>query len=111
MGMVSVEYNTYSVGQAIRDARVERKMSIVELSNAVGKSVNHLNHVELGTRKISVDLLYGLMVTLEVDANTLLGVPSKKTSVDDELMKLPKKQRDYFESIFMNMITAFSGVA
>ena len=92
MEMVSIEYNTYSLGQAIREARVERNMSIMELSNAVGKSVNHINHVELGTRKISVDLLYGLMVTLEVDANTLLGVPSKKTSVDDELMKLPKKQ-------------------
>ena len=111
MNMVSVEYNGFAIGQNIRNAREEQKMTLMQLSEAVGKSTNHINHIELGTRKLTMGLMYEFMGVLDMDANTILGISPKSPTIDDELKKLPKKQREYFESVFRNMILAYSNVA
>lgn len=90
--MRCVEYQGWNAGAAIRELRIERNMTIEELSEAVDKSVSHITQLEEGNRKMSIDLLYALISVLETDANTVLAVPTvkktEKISIDAELKNL-----------------------
>lgn len=79
-------------------------MTIEELSDRVDKSVSHIHQLELGSRKMSVDLLIALVSVLDTDANRILRIEktgeafgreqesSTEISIDDELSKLPAPQ-------------------
>ena len=67
-------YDNFAVGQAIRKLRTDNQMSIGELADEVDRSPAHLNMIELGSRKISFDLLFALMAAFHTDANSVLGV-------------------------------------
>ena len=86
-----MEYQGWNAGQAIRELRIEKNMTIENLSEAVGKSVSHITQLEEGNRKMSIDLLYALISVLETDANTVLAIPAvqetEETSIDAELKK------------------------
>ena len=69
-----MEYEGWKAGQALRDVRKSRHLTIEQLSERVNKSPSHINQIELGSRKMSVDLLYLLMTALYTDANTILGI-------------------------------------
>lgn len=113
-----MEYNGLRIGQSIRDIRTKRGMTIEQLSGEVDKSVSHIHQIELGSRKMSVDLLLSLVSVLDTDANSVLGIQSQKDtseckekigiSIDDELDKLSKKQSDYLKGIFLAMIQKIS---
>ena len=84
-------------------------MTAEDLGAELGVSTSHISQIEQGCRKMSVDLLYRLMEVLSVDANTLLaisecGCVGVAVSIDEELAELPKEQRVYFQSIFLQMI-------
>lgn len=87
-----MEYQGWNAGQAIRELRIEKNMTIENLSEAVGKSVSHITQLEEGNRKMSIDLLYALISVLETDANTVLAIPAvqetEETSIDAELKNL-----------------------
>lgn len=55
------------LGQAIRLARKQRKMSEAELADRVGIARSTLQHIEKGGTKIEIGLVF--------EAATLLGVP------------------------------------
>lgn len=110
-----MEYDGILIGQAVRDIRTERGLTIEELSDRVGKSVSHIHQLELGSRKMSVDLLLALVSVLDTDANRILRIEkteeasgglerSTEVSIDDELDKLPVLQRKYLKKAFLNMI-------
>ena len=72
-----MEYQGWKVGQEIRKLRNKKKMTIEELSFKLGMSTSHINQLELGSRKMSIDLLYKIMSELDTDANTVLAVPDR----------------------------------
>lgn len=89
-------------------------MSIGELRDDVGKSESHMKQVELGSRKISLDLLLSLMTVLETGANDILAYDKEETkqvSIDSQLKSLPEKQRNYLTNIFQSMIEEYPVVA
>ena len=110
-----MEYEGWKAGQALRDVRKSRHLTIEQLSERVNKSPSHINQIELGSRKMSVDLL----TALHTDANTILGIaPEEDASqketdkkedsiVDRKLSMLEPQRKKYFESVFCNMIDAY----
>ena len=98
-----VVYDGLLVGQNIRNLRIKKGLSIGELSDDVGKSESHMKQVELGSRKISLDLLLSLMTVLETGANDILAYDKEETkqvSIASQLKSLPEKQRNYLTNIF-----------
>ena len=69
-----MKYDGILIGQAVRDIRTERGLTIEELSDRVDKSVSHIHQLELGSRKMSVDLLLAFVSVLDTDANRILGI-------------------------------------
>lgn len=109
-----VVYDGLLVGQNIRNLRIKKGLSIGELSDDVGKSESHMKQVELGSRKISLDLLLSLMTVLETGANDILAYDKEETkqvSIDSQLKSLPEKQRNYLTNIFQSMIEEYPVVA
>lgn len=113
--MVQVEYDGILIGQSIRDIRMERGMTIEQLCEKVDKSVSHIHQMELGSRKMSIDLLLALITVLDTDANRILGIVPKadrekdEISIDKELGNLSVTQRKYLKGIFLNMIQKMPG--
>lgn len=117
-----MEYDGILIGQAVRSIRTERGLTIEELSDRVDKSVSHIHQLELGSRKMSVDLLLALVSVLNTDANRILRIEktgevygreqesNTRVSIDEELNKLSEKQRDYLREIFLKMIQKFPEV-
>lgn len=105
-----MKYDGLVVGQAVRNLRTEKKLTIEKLSELVDKSPSHINQLELGSRKMSIDLLYSLMNVLETDANRVLGIPEQKenaremVSIDNKLKQLNASQRRYLTEMFLQMI-------
>lgn len=109
-----MEYDGLRIGQAVREIRLERGMTIEQLCEAVDKSVSHIHQMELGSRKMSIDLLLSLVSALNTDANCILGIEPERDihensteefiSVDNALNSLPEKQRNYLKEVFLNMI-------
>lgn len=77
------------------------------------KSESHIKQVELGSRKISLDLLISLIEVLNVDANSILGESSdhKDNSIDAKLQELPEPQRQYFTTMFLTMLANYPAAA
>ena len=50
------QYDGLVVGQRIRNLRIEAGYGLGEFSDELGKSESHIKQVELGSRKISLDL-------------------------------------------------------
>lgn len=59
------------LGNAIRGARLEKRLSQEELAELVGITPTHLKHIESGHRKPSVEILYRLVVTLQFSLDHL----------------------------------------
>lgn len=92
-----MEYEGWKAGQALRDVRKSRHLTIEQLSERVNKSPSHINQIELGSRKMSVDLLYLLMTALHTDANTILGIAPKKMPAGKRQIK--KRTALWIESL------------
>lgn len=98
-------YDGLTVGQNVRIMREQNHWTIEQLSEAVDKSVSHIVQMELGSRKMSLDLLFSLMTVFNVDANSILGVSNnEELSIDKALNKLNEPQKQYLTNIFMDMI-------
>ncbi len=115
-----MEYDGFKVGQAIRALRRKNGMTLEDMSEAVGRTTAHLNMVELGSRRISFDLLYALMTVFHTDANSVLGLPSenlfpadgqiREASVDERLWRMEPEHRAYLTEIFMHMLDKISAI-
>ena len=109
-----MKYEGLVVGMKIRQLRKDKGLSIVELSEQVDKSVSHMNMVELGHHKLSLDMLYDLMNVLDVDANSILDITKEKqsvVSVDSLLIGLTPGQQEYIAGIVSYMIQNMKQVA
>lgn len=104
-----MEYDGLKAGQEIRRLRNRKRMSILDLSGKLEVSASHINQIELGSRKMSIDLLYKLMDVLDADANTLLAVPTKAdladgVSIDAQLKRISADKQRYLVGVFQQMI-------
>lgn len=109
-----MKYDGLIVGNNIRQLRAKMGLSIAELSERVDKSVSHINMVELGHHKISLDMLYALMNAFNVDANSILDITESKQnviSVDSMLVGLTKGQQEYIAGVVSYMIQNMKQVA
>lgn len=106
------KYESLTAGQAVRDLREAKGWTIEKLAEEVDKSESHIHQLELGSRKMSIELLFALMGAFGTDANTILGVKDKECStegisIDTMLEWLPEKQREYLKRQFIRMIEEF----
>lgn len=103
-----MEYIGWKIGQQLRNLRKNSGMTLEELSAKVDKSTSHINQIELGSRKMTMDLLFSVMKVLEVDANTVLAIPQKEVkeqvSIDAMLTELPQDAREDLIDTFKFMI-------
>ena len=102
-----MKYEGLQVGMKIRQLRKDKGLSIAELSEKVDKSVSHMNMVELGHHKLSLDMLYDLMNVFNVDANSILDITESKknvVSVDSMLVGLTRGQQEYIAGVVGYMI-------
>lgn len=103
-----MEYIGWKIGQQLRNLRKKSGMTLEELSTKVDKSTSHINQIELGSRKITMDLLFSIMRVLEVDANTVLVIPQKEVkeqvSIDAMLTELPQDIREDLIDTFQFII-------
>ena len=100
------QYDGIIVGENIRRERLRLGLTTEQLAELVDKSARHINKVELGWSKLSIDLLYDLASALHTDANTLLEIKPEKSeiSIDDMLKELDPNVRTYMTGVFMNMM-------
>ncbi len=102
-----MKYEGWIVGARIKRLRKEKRMTAVEFGIRLGVSTSHIQQIEQGGRKMSVDLLCRILDVLEIDANTLLGIETchhDGISIDEAIEELSEKQRNYFRTIFLQMI-------
>ncbi len=66
------EINYMKIGQRIRAARQEKKLSQADLGALVGCSNNHMSHVEVGQTKVSLPMLLKLAYVLDKDFDYFL---------------------------------------
>ena len=68
--MAELDYK--ALGQRIRRARQNKKMTQDKLAEACGLSTAHIGHIERGTRIPSVDTLFHIAYVLDVSVDHLL---------------------------------------
>ena len=66
------EINYTMVGQRIRTARLQKKLSQAELGSLVGCSNNHISHIETAQTKVSLSMLTKLALALDQDLDYFL---------------------------------------
>ena len=109
-----MQYEGWKVGENIRQLRKGKNLSMSDFCEQFGKSESHMRMVELGHRKISLDMLYELMAFFDTDADHILGVYAKtdsSESVDAMLWELPDEQREYIKGVVSFMISELAKVA
>lgn len=108
-----MKYDGFIVGTTLRNLRKEKQITFEEMSGETGISVSSLKQYEQGGRQISIKSLFVLIDFFGVDANTILNVTDSKSevSIDEKLMQLDKKQRDYLRQAFLYMVDNANGLA
>lgn len=73
------EIDYVKIGQRIRSARMDKKLSQAELGALVGCSNNHMSHIEIGQTKVSLTMLMRIAYVLEKSIDYfLLDTPYAK---------------------------------
>ena len=75
------------LGRHIRNRRKIRNVSIQQLAEYTGFSVNHINYIELGRSHPSTGLFHAICYVLHIDATTFLR------EVKDEVELLMEKEQ------------------
>ena len=97
-----MEYKGLAVGNTIKSLRIKKNVSVFELAYRAKISQSH---VEEGSNKMSIDLLYRLMDALDTDANTILGIKeNNENSVDERLKELSPKMKENLTELFLKTI-------
>ena len=78
------EINYTMVGQRIRTARLQKKLSQAELGSLVGCSNNHISHIETAQTKVSLSMLSKLALALNLDYFLLDTQYAKRDRLIDE---------------------------
>lgn len=89
MGVIVLDYA--KIGERIRERRRELKLTQSQLAEMIDISLTHMNHIETGSTKLSLQVFADIAVALRVRADELLfdARPERDISVTRmaELMK------------------------
>lgn len=101
-----LKYNGYENGPILRGIRKQKNLTVDKVCEITGISTSTLNQIEQGGRNLSMRTLFVLMEAYEVDANTMLNIPSinNEESIDKKLNDLSHTQRDYLRKSFLFML-------
>ena len=91
-----------SVGARLREARLQKKLSLRSLAQALGVSASLISQVETGKTQPSVQTLYAMANHLDLSLDELLGIPgSASRSVDSGRsdIAMPNVQRGEDNSV------------
>lgn len=66
--------NFVQLGKRVKIRRHVLGLTQEELAEKLGVCTSYIGHIERGSRKLSVDTLYGLCVVLGVSADFLIGI-------------------------------------
>ncbi len=101
-----MELNYVLIGTRIRQYREEKSLSQEELADNAGISWRHLNYVEHGERKISVDVLIALANALDATADDLLAdhLTGSNTTLKEEAIDLLHDSTLAEKAILMDML-------
>lgn len=80
-GTRMAQLNYTAVGARIRSRRKALKLTLERLSEMADISTTFLGHIELGTRKASVETLVGIADALDTDIGTL--IPQRSLGAND----------------------------
>lgn len=60
------------IGKIIREARLEKKMTMKELGKRVGVAESTIHHYEMGERGMSLETFFNICQILNLDVNEVL---------------------------------------
>lgn len=89
------------IGEKIRNARIQSKLSLEALSKKTGFSVSMLSALELGERRLSIDALYILAEALNVSTADLLADDDKTDNNNSD--NIDKKKSKIIDKQFENL--------
>lgn len=69
-----MKINMIEIGNRIKALRIKKKMTQIDLANAIGVASNTVTQYEKGTSKVSIDVLANLAVVLDTTCDYLLGL-------------------------------------
>lgn len=105
------ELDYAKVGERIRQIRKAKGWSQGELAKKCGISMNHIGHIERGTRKMSLDTFTNLCRELEADADALLwGMTQPPEAVMQNLWKEPQKRNSDSYSMYIRIMESVAAI-
>lgn len=96
--------NKFEIGNRIKEIRIRKNVSVVELAYRTNSSESHLYKIENGHKGMSIDLLAKIIDSLDMDANELFGKDIDETSIDAALDRLEPEIKNKLSDLFMTMI-------
>ena len=105
-----MEYDGYVIGPIIRQLRLDRKLTLDQVSELTELSISSIKQLEQGGRNLSMKSLFLFMDAYQCDANTILDISielstdKKADSIDACLDLLPGEQKKYLKQSFIYMI-------
>lgn len=72
--------NLFVIGNKLRELREEKKVTQLQVVEALDISYTHYAKIEEGIRGMSLQMLFKLMEYFETDANTILGITIKEVA-------------------------------
>lgn len=94
------------LGNAIRRARMEKRLTQEELAEQLDITPTHLKHLESGHRKPSVEVLFHLAVVLNLSLDQLLFPESGQGPEEQELQILFSQCTEKEKQLVLEMIRA-----
>lgn len=73
-----IKLDLYVVGNNLRTLRMNKRLTQLEVVEALDISYNHYAKIEEGMRGMSMKMLFKLINFYQVDANYILGVTVEK---------------------------------
>lgn len=68
------------IGDSLRKLREKKKLTQMDVVQALGMSYCHYARIEEGVRGMSINMLFKLMEFFQTDANTILGISMQEVA-------------------------------
>ncbi len=102
------------LGENIRECRLQRKLTQLELADAAGFGEEHCKQVEYGNKALSIYNLSAVAKTLNVSTDYLLNGGTKQSRCENInllLDSLSKGQLDYVEQMIRLLIESWNDMS
>ena len=107
-----VSYDKVTIGENIRMIRENAGMNRDDLATQTELNIETITKIENGARGLSINSMYKIMDSLNVDPNTLLMAEANTPfdSIDQMLMTRSKDEQKFFSTMFANMVKEFDAL-